>query len=327
MKARIVYFDFLRGLAILMVIAIHTFSIVDLTSDSNLEIFLRQILNCAVPIFLAISGFFISKGNKVGTYWAFLKHQIPKIYIPCLLWSVPYLLLYLNHNGDVFKALFYFIFCGFSIYYFIALIMQYYILSPVLIKLKSGGVILTLLITLLAISLVTYIMQVEGHVLPLIIYAGGFPVWLIFFVIGLRLGNISNRNYEILPYLFCAFFFLLLSFIEAKYLYSFNQGGFGIKLSSHLYSLSMILLLFSRKVEVLFERISDSWLCRGVVYIGSVSFGVYLIHCFFISLVKKFVEVDWGWFSLSVIVLFLSIGFIYIVKKIFPKLSVYLGFR
>ena len=78
MKNRIVYFDFLSGLAILMVIAIHTFSIVDLTSDSNLEIFLRQILNCAVPIFLAISGFFISKGNKVGTYWAFLKHQIPR---------------------------------------------------------------------------------------------------------------------------------------------------------------------------------------------------------------------------------------------------------
>ena len=89
----------------------------------------------------------------------------------------------------------------------------------------------------------------------------------------------------------------------------------------------MILLLFSRKIEVLFERISDSKLYRGVVYIGSVSFGVYLIHCFFISIVKKFVEVDWGWFSLSVIVLFLSIGFIYIVKKIFPKLSVYLGFR
>lgn len=139
MKIRIVYFDFLRGLTILMVIAIHTFSIVDLTSDSNFEIFLRQILNCAVPIFLAISGFFISKGNKVGTYCAFLKHQIPRIYIPCLLWSVPYLLLYLNHNGDVFKALFYFIFCGFSIYYFIALIIQYYILFPVLIKLKSGG--------------------------------------------------------------------------------------------------------------------------------------------------------------------------------------------
>lgn len=170
-------------------------------------------------------------------------------------------------------------------------------------------------------------MQVEGHTLPLIIYAGGFPVWLIFFVIGLHLGNMLNRDYKILPYLFCVFFFLMLSFVEAKYLYSFNQGGFGIKLSSHLYSLSMILFLFSRRIEELFERISDNWLYRAIVYIGSVSFGVYLIHCFFISIVKKFVEVDWGWFSLSVIVLFLSIGFIYIVKKIFPRLSVYLGFR
>ena len=83
----------------------------------------------------------------------------------------------------------------------------------------------------------------------------------------------------------------MLSFLEAKYLYSFNQGGFGIKLSSHLYSLSMILLLFSRKIEVLFERISDSKLYRGVVYIGSVSFGVYLIHPLFIQFVYKFLHI------------------------------------
>ena len=58
------YFDFLRGFAIIMVVGIHT--IVDYTPGlETLEdictILVRSILNCAVPLFLAISVFFVAK--------------------------------------------------------------------------------------------------------------------------------------------------------------------------------------------------------------------------------------------------------------------------
>lgn len=47
------YFDFLRGLAIMMVVGIHTFSVgnVDMHQDIDASVLVRQMLNCAVPIF------------------------------------------------------------------------------------------------------------------------------------------------------------------------------------------------------------------------------------------------------------------------------------
>ena len=56
------------------------------------QVLLRQVFNCAVPLFLAISVFLgkadlSSRADRV----AFWKKQIPKIYIPCLLWSLRYL--------------------------------------------------------------------------------------------------------------------------------------------------------------------------------------------------------------------------------------------
>ena len=62
-KQRIPYFDFLRGAAILMVVAIHTFdgSLAFDSPASCAAIAVRQLLNCAVPVFLAVSGFFLSR--------------------------------------------------------------------------------------------------------------------------------------------------------------------------------------------------------------------------------------------------------------------------
>jgi peptidoglycan/LPS O-acetylase OafA/YrhL len=62
MKDRITYFDFLRGLAILMVMGIHSYSMVPFDSIANaLRINMRELLNFAVPLFLAISGFLLAK--------------------------------------------------------------------------------------------------------------------------------------------------------------------------------------------------------------------------------------------------------------------------
>ncbi len=76
---RIEYFDFLRGIAIVFVVAIHSFTPF-LLSESNtvnyhLGIIWRQIIGCAVPIFLAISGYFMSNKNinTHSKYGSFIK--------------------------------------------------------------------------------------------------------------------------------------------------------------------------------------------------------------------------------------------------------------
>lgn len=92
MNNHIGYFDFLRGVAILMVVGIHTFPECSWDeSNDYLLIILRLLLNCAVPIFLALSAFFLAKKSFHGKddIHSFWKRQIPKVYIPCLIWSLP----------------------------------------------------------------------------------------------------------------------------------------------------------------------------------------------------------------------------------------------
>lgn len=121
MAKRIPYFDFLRGIAIIMVVAIHTIT----SSNSDLSICLRQFFNCAVPLFLAISGFFMSH-KDVSTsdrYWQFVKKQVPKVYLPCLFWSVPLVLVDIHSNNFGLKELILFFVCGFQ---FIILLLSLY---------------------------------------------------------------------------------------------------------------------------------------------------------------------------------------------------------
>lgn len=147
MKQRTVYFDFLRGVAILMVIAIHTFPKCGFDSiEGSIQILIRQLVGCPVPIFLAISGYFVGKKNmeKQQDRRSFWKKQIPKVYIPALIWSILYFALSIKHGDNPIVALGMLICMGYSIYYFIALIIQCYLLLPVLQKadsLHSGEIV------------------------------------------------------------------------------------------------------------------------------------------------------------------------------------------
>ena len=143
MNKHIGYFDFIRGLAIMMVVGIHTFPKCtwDDSSDWGL-IVVRQILNCAVPIFLALSAFFLTKKtfDSSTAIYSFWKKQIPKVYIPCLIWSLPLFILAIKNGNNFGVETIRLFICGYSIYYFIALIIQCYLLLPILTQInKSGG--------------------------------------------------------------------------------------------------------------------------------------------------------------------------------------------
>ena len=142
---RIPYFDFLRGIAIIMVVCLHCidFSAMEGAVLNFFGVEFRNLLNAAVPLFLAISGYFMAnkKVDSPAAYRSFLKKQAAKVYVPMLVWSVPYLVLsYLHRESPVITWLLFF-FGGFSIYYFIILIVQYYALLPVLQKMgrSLGG--------------------------------------------------------------------------------------------------------------------------------------------------------------------------------------------
>lgn len=171
MKGRDSYFDFLRGIAIIFVVGIHTLS--GYGFDNPIEIFnviVRQAIGCAVPMFLAISGYFIAKKDlsTKSAYFSFLKRQVPKVYVPVLIYSLPFLALAIYHGENIAVQLLLYLCCGYSIYYFIALIIQYYALTPLLSRIK-WGVMLCALISLISISGVIYLLKIESVRLPLIV--------------------------------------------------------------------------------------------------------------------------------------------------------------
>lgn len=124
------YFDFLRGVAIIMVIGIHTYH----DTLAHFGLLFRQFLNCAVPIFLAISGYFIGRKSfdAQGSYAKFLRKQVARVYIPMLIWSLPWALLSVRAGADVLPTFLWTLVGGMSVFYFVTLIIQYYALSPVI---------------------------------------------------------------------------------------------------------------------------------------------------------------------------------------------------
>lgn len=145
MKEKKKYFETLRGIAIMMVVAIHTFGI----ASSNFKIEVRELFNCAVPLFFLLSGFFLyqkplSSKSEVLSFW---KRQIPKVYMPVIVWSLPTFLknIFFNHHSVINEILLLFS-CGYHVFYFVAVIIQFYILLPLIKRVDGfnlgGGIII-----------------------------------------------------------------------------------------------------------------------------------------------------------------------------------------
>lgn len=288
------YFDLLRGCAILMVIGIHTFP-ADIrfgSAANNAAILVRQTLNCAVPLFLAISGYFLVR-KTAETYRTFLKKQLPTLYLPCLLWSVPFAVSAVRHGDSPLTTFAMTLICGMSVYYFIALIIQYYLLLPVLQTMTRTKWVLCGVISLVSVTATVYLRLTQ---LPLIFYAGFFPLWILFFATGLRAGS-GGGNLRLCNRLFAlgmAVAGLVLSYGEAVLLTGLGNQGFGIKPSAFLYALGMILFLFSSETKNFMLRRMDHPLCRTLALIGRMSLGIYFTHMFFIFVFKKLGINAWG---------------------------------
>lgn len=315
------YFDFLRGIAIMMVVAIHTFNAAEtdlLHNMIDINILVRQLLNCAVPIFLAISGYFLcvknlDTWNERQIFW---RKQIPKIYIPTMIVSLPYLVLALLHGKNLFEAVAMMLICGYSIYYFIALILQYYVLLPIFYKIKMGGGVLCAIISLVSILVISYITKIIGYELPLIVYAGPFPVWCVFFAMGCYLRK-SKWNYSLFLPFIMTLVGIVMSYGETYYWNINYGGGFGIKISSFVYSMAVITLIFSQKIECVYKR---NVMTKGVEYVGYISFPIYLYHFIIIDCFRMFHTVNnmpwcicWGTCMVMTIVL------IKILKYVVPQ--------
>lgn len=326
---RIEYFDFLRGIAIIMVVGIHTFAAKSVdTAGGFMDGAVRQLLNCAVPVFLALSGLFCAR--KSLDSWqmrlAFWKKQIPKVYIPTLIWSLPYFALASMHKigggQHVAAQIVTLVVCGYSIYYFIALIIQYYILLPILQRYSKLMLICSAITSVVSILLITYLMTIRGISLPLIVYAGPFTTWFIFFMMGVYF-SIHQPRYTAWQAFTVIVIGLILQIIEMYQLNTTYGGGFGIKLSSYIYSIGVVMLVLLPQVK---ENYRSSRLARLIAYISSISFGIYLTHCFAIQLTRSIINIDSWCLTWLITLLITALGIIVARKMLSERFNRYLGF-
>jgi len=291
LSKRIEYFDILRGLAILGVVAIHISGTgLQFSEDSvnfNATVLWRNVLNFSVPMFLAISGFFLAKkeiGN-LAEYFAFQRKQIPKVYIPLLIWSIVWFgIAVLIQNKPVLNELIKLVlFQSSGPYYFIALIIQYYLLLPVFKKFANKkGLALSIFLSIVMTCAIFYLRYFTEISLPLILYAGNFATWQIFFVLGLYLGTLERIEIKNKLLVVSVLIFYILSCVESYLLITlFHQAEnavTAVKASSFMYSLFLIILLFKNQ---------DLIKSKPLKKIGEISFGIYLIHMFALSATSK----------------------------------------
>jgi len=343
LKDRDLSFDAFRGLAIIAVVSIHAACFGFSTryssgSQWNFPFLVGycQLLNFAVPAFVFISGYWLSKKpiESPGGYRIFLIRRLSRILVPYFFWSF-ILLGYAairEHRIDAHQIILK-LMTGqaatpYYPYYFIVMLAQLYIITPLLQYINRKGYGLALVIILNVISLLSLYFSRLFEVIGYLPTRLPFYIWVIFYEIGLLAGGGDNKVIPskkmrsfVLPAILAG---ALVSELESFVILSkFDDTFFAVsatKYSSFLYSVFVILGFL-----VLRERISR-W-PGFLVALGKYSFGIYLIHIIILARVAKVVS------SIDIVYLFqpvyqpivvlltllICFGFIIAVRKLLPE--------
>ena len=274
-------FDAFRGLAIIAVVALHVVYLSGYWGSRFL--FHCQLFNFGVPAFIFISGYWTAKKpiRSLQDYKTFLIRRLTRVLIPYLFWSFLFLAYAAIRTGDVNvqKIIFKLLTGRASFpYFFIILIAQFYVITPLLhhINRRSYGLMLVLILNIMTL-LLRYLSRLHFNFwFPSV---SPFYSWIIFYEIGLLVGRSDNKifaakkvRFFILPALLVC---LLISELEGTIILS-KYGNFGfaahaLKYSTFMYSVCIIFaFLFVREHFYHWPKL--------LVTIGYRSFGIYLIH-------------------------------------------------
>lgn len=358
MHKRVEYYDFLRGVAIVGVIGIHAFwSYQDYLKEVGItmfdpNIFVRQLIGYCVPMFLALSGFFLAKKDvsSWSKYGDFLRKQVKRVYIPCLIFSLPFLYwgicksLGMNNSfieictkrwlickeGNIVDNVLYYLICAEGVFYFVAVIIQFYFLLPLMQWLadkKAKGLCIAFAVSLISTIILCYIAYIANINLALIIYGGLFPFWVLYFVIGVYYGK--GYRFGLSWKMLLVIAILLIPVLYAETYYMVTDQGYNLptamgnrKFSWIIYCVICLLLMFEAV-----DSYKSNTFTRFMSTAGEYSYGIYLIHLFFLLFVIKAIDPHIHWMVETVMSLFLSMAFIWACRKIsLPFSRKYLGF-
>lgn len=182
-------------------------------------------------------------------------------------------------------------------------------------------------ITLVGICAFDYILRIKGVTVSLVGSAGLFPVWLVFYVMGvLKAQNIPLPFYSKKP-IFWAMLAILLCCLQIFLMHEINGNVVhGIKLSAHIYSFFVVMWIFSNTAKAYYTRIQNLKLVQHLIVLGKLSFFTYLTHYLFIY-AFNYIHFPNFWSLRWVTLICLSYGMAIFFEKVCPsKMKKHFGF-
>lgn len=311
------YIQFLRGIAILAVVLIHS-NIPGLS-----RVLLRPFINFAVALFIFLSGYLTK--TQITDFGRFCGKRILKVLVPYAIWSVVYAI---PQGFDGFLLDFLTGRCC-GIYYYILVYVQFVLLTPMICRLlQSKFRWLGWLITPIGTLVFRYLFLLMDIPVLSENYNYLFIAWFIYYYLGLALGN-GNMKLAQKPGKHTVFYAvaIVISLSEGLIWYAFDNFDMAttqLRLSSILTSFTFLLLChhFLSKQPGFIKR---NPLGKLVVLLGDCSFGIYLSHILVQQILKKvisgimFFPVDF------LLMLSISGVCVFLGKKVFRKFSWLLG--
>lgn len=297
------YVNYLRGLAIIGVIVIHTiggaYSKNDLIYMFNIN--LDLVSSFSVPLFIFISGLVLTYNysDKDINYNSFIRKRLNSILIPYLVWSIIYLIYRVvinRENIDIFIIVKKIILGSASFHlYFFVLMMQFYLFFPIILKfiLKFKDkhkelLILTFLFNYILISVYYY--YFFNYVNEIIIRKI-FVFWIFYFI----LGSVIGLNHEFYKNIIskisfttsAILFFIALNYVIIPFyldgLVSNTYELFWMRPQVLVYATVFIFIAFKFKNELNPKYILNLPFML-LKELGKNSFGIYLSHILILNI-------------------------------------------
>jgi len=290
----------IRSIATMLVVLVHVTSRIYYANGeftNHVIGYFNQFSRLGTPIFAVISGFLltISTLKRPFDLNYFIKSRFTKILLPFIIWTTLYIILSFSFD-ETFNSLSnniintYLLGSGETHLYFILVVIEFYILFPLLQKISSGKpiVILYVLATILNIFWFYFgngLFQFKNDIINTFINSRIFILnWISFFVLGILFAkHYENVNKLIIKYKKVIITISIILFIN---LY------ITIDLENLISSSTSIMLInipiFITVLMYFYKTIKNSKLLMEIfTKIGNFSMGIYLVHLIVIMLYRR----------------------------------------
>ena len=311
---RIVYFDILNVIACFCVVCMHCNGWIHKFIKDDLwgtRVLIEVVCYFAVPVFFMLSGATLLNYRQRYSTTEFYKKRFIRTVIPYLFWGIIFYIIYLLRGNPPFgweETITRFTTgeIPYTFYWFFIPLFLLYIFMPffslMVEKLKNSQLLFLCILLFAFQSVIPTIFSMADLKLSFQIPIAGYAI---FMFLGLLL---ANNNYESNHKFFWSLSVVCLLLLVCRYylIYPLNEKSEPLFSYFGLYSIlpSMWVFLFIKRIAkpLQEDRFSITWR-----FLASKSYGVYLLHAFFIVVLEQFIPMNSLLFiTLGVIIIYLS---------------------